>query len=135
MDELSLSNAQLAKACGVKAPTSFNWASGKTKNIKGEPLLRAAKTLQVSPEWLATGRGIKFLEGPNQLSNPLDRVSFLPDLQLDRMTLELIELFGQLDAESKREYLMHLQGFVAGRRPLEIGRNPAMAGKKAGSKP
>ena len=54
-----LSNAQLATASGVKPPTSFNWGSGKTKNIKGEPLLLAARALGVTPEWLSTGKGEK----------------------------------------------------------------------------
>jgi transcriptional regulator with XRE-family HTH domain len=57
MKALGITNAQLAAACKVKPPTSFNWGSGKTKSIKGEPLLLAAKTLGVTPEWLATGKG------------------------------------------------------------------------------
>lgn len=57
MNVLSLKNAALARAAGVKPPTSYNWAHGKTKSIKGEPLLRAAKALGVKPEWLATGKG------------------------------------------------------------------------------
>lgn len=55
MQIMGLTNAQLAKAAHVKQPTAFNWGSGKTKNIKGEPLLRAAQALGVTPIWLATG--------------------------------------------------------------------------------
>jgi hypothetical protein len=52
--------------CNVKPPTSFHWGSGKTKNIKGEPLLLAAAAFGVTPGWLATGKGPKFpaLEPP-----------------------------------------------------------------------
>lgn len=55
-----LKNAELARLAKVKEPTSFNWGSGKTKSIKGEPLLRAAQALGVTPGWLATGTGPKF---------------------------------------------------------------------------
>ncbi len=64
MQAVGLKNADLARACKVRTPTSFNWGSGKTKNIKGEPLLLAAKALGVTPEWLATGKGAMFPE-PN----------------------------------------------------------------------
>lgn len=60
MKAMGLINAQLATACNVKPPTSYNWSSGKTKNIKGAPLLLAAKALGVNPEWLASGKGPKF---------------------------------------------------------------------------
>lgn len=60
MQTLGMKNAELARLCGVQPPTSFNWASGKTKSIKGEPLLKAAAALEVTPKWLATGRGPKF---------------------------------------------------------------------------
>jgi transcriptional regulator with XRE-family HTH domain len=60
MQALGMKNAELARQSGVQPPTSFNWSSGKTKAIKGEPLLKAAAALQVTPKWLATGRGPKF---------------------------------------------------------------------------
>lgn len=63
MKAVGINNAQLAAACKVKPPTSFNWASGKTKNIKGEPLLLAAKALGVTPEWLSTGKGPMEIRG------------------------------------------------------------------------
>lgn len=59
MAATGLNNAQLAAAAGVKQPTSFNWGSGKTQKIKGEPLLLAARALGVTPEWLSTGKGPK----------------------------------------------------------------------------
>lgn len=52
-----ISQAALARACGIKAPSVNDWASGKTKSIDGENLLRAAAFLKVSPMWLATGKG------------------------------------------------------------------------------
>lgn len=57
MHALGMSNAELARLAKVRPPTSFHWASGKTKSIKGEPLLLAARALGVTPDWLATGKG------------------------------------------------------------------------------
>lgn len=131
MAATGFTNAKLAAACKVRPPTSFNWASGKTKSIKGEPLLRAARALGVNPEWLATGSGRKFPEQPGASTSDagLTSITQLPPPKLDPLTQDLLDLFSQLDTESKREYLMHLRGFVAGRRPHEVGRAPAVAGK------
>lgn len=49
--------AALARACGVKQPSVSDWLSGRTKNLEGANLLNAAKALNVSPEWLASGKG------------------------------------------------------------------------------
>lgn len=51
------SQAALARACGIKAPSVHDWLSGKTKAIEGQNLLSAAKFLGVAPEWLASGKG------------------------------------------------------------------------------
>lgn len=95
MQAQGLKNAQLAAACKVRPPTAFNWHSGRTKSIKGEPLLLAAKALGVTPEWLATGRGPKFPpgDGPIGLSEP-SAVSYLPPPRHDALTTELLGLFG-----------------------------------------
>jgi hypothetical protein len=63
MVAVGIKNAELAALSGVKPPTSFNWGSGKTKSIKGAPLLQAARALGVTPDWLATGLGEKFPPG------------------------------------------------------------------------
>ncbi|WP_440466908.1 DEAD/DEAH box helicase family protein [Pseudomonas sp. YH-1] len=52
-----ISQAALARACHVKAPSVNDWISGKTKSIEGENLLSAAAFLKVLPLWLATGKG------------------------------------------------------------------------------
>lgn len=52
-----VSQAALARACGIKPPSVNDWISGKTKTIEGRNLLLAAEFLGVSPKWLATGRG------------------------------------------------------------------------------
>lgn len=52
-----ISQAALARAVGVKAPSVNAWCSGETKTIEGENLMRAAQALKVNPYWLATGKG------------------------------------------------------------------------------
>lgn len=49
--------SQLAKACGISAPSVADWLSGKTKTISGEYLLVAANFFGVNATWLATGKG------------------------------------------------------------------------------
>lgn len=52
-----LSQAALARACGVKPPSVNDWITGKTKTIEGANLLNAAAFLNVAPRWLAEGIG------------------------------------------------------------------------------
>lgn len=57
MDAANISQAELARACGVKPPSVHGWLSGKSRFLRGENLLRAALVLGVDHDWLATGRG------------------------------------------------------------------------------
>ncbi len=61
-----ITQADLARACGVKPPSVHGWLSGKAKFLRGENLLRAAAALGVNQEWLATGDGQMFItESPD----------------------------------------------------------------------
>lgn len=55
--ESGLTQAELARACGVKPPSVSGWLSGKSKFLRGENLLSAAAALGVRQQWLATGDG------------------------------------------------------------------------------
>lgn len=68
MDEVGMSQAQLARACGVQPPSVNGWLSGKSKFLRGENLLKAAKALNVSEDWLATGKGPMKID-PKQMQN------------------------------------------------------------------
>lgn len=57
MAHAGINQADLARACGVKPPSVHGWLSGKAKFLRGENLLKAAETLGVSQQWLATGSG------------------------------------------------------------------------------
>lgn len=59
--------ADLARACKVKAPSVAGWFSGKTKSLKAESLRLAAAYLGVSRDWLESGSGppnYKYLDAP-----------------------------------------------------------------------
>lgn len=55
--DLGFSQTQLAHACGLKPASVNDWESGKTKTIEGANLLRAARYLQTTPEWIIFGTG------------------------------------------------------------------------------
>lgn len=57
MDKAGISQVELARACGVKPPSVHGWLSGKSKFLRGENLLQAARALNVTEDWLATGVG------------------------------------------------------------------------------
>lgn len=54
-----INQRELAQRCGVSAPSVNGWLSGKAKFLRGENLLAAATVLDVSDQWLATGKGAK----------------------------------------------------------------------------
>ena len=47
----------LARAVGVKPPSVSDWLTGKSQNMDGPNLIRAAKFLKVNSAWLGTGVG------------------------------------------------------------------------------
>lgn len=52
-----ISKSGLARAVGVSASAVTQWLSDETKKLEGPNLLKAAKALNVSPDWLSSGRG------------------------------------------------------------------------------
>ena len=57
MEKSGITQAELARACNVKPPSVHGWLSGKSKFLRGENLLCAARVLNVDQQWLATGEG------------------------------------------------------------------------------
>lgn len=72
MAHSGLTQAELARACGVKPPSVSGWLSGKSKFLRGENLLKAAAALGVNQQWLATGDGkmIAFQQTSNVEAGP-----------------------------------------------------------------
>lgn len=61
-----ISQASLARYCGVKPPSVSAWVSGETQSLEGTNLLKAAECLKVNPKWL--GEGIGPMRGEHQAS-------------------------------------------------------------------
>jgi transcriptional regulator with XRE-family HTH domain len=88
-----LSQAAIARACGVRTPSVNDWISGKTKSLKPEPARRAAKLFGCDQNWLATGIGIPNWTDPESLATS-------PVAEQATRTLRLsIETLGALLAE------------------------------------
>ena len=57
MKKIRISQVVLARRCGVAPSSVHGWLSGKSRFVRGENLLIAAKVVGVSPLWLALGKG------------------------------------------------------------------------------
>lgn len=57
MSDPKVTGVALAKACKIAAPSVSEWLSGETKSLSATNLLSAAKFLNVTPDWLASGIG------------------------------------------------------------------------------
>lgn len=69
--ESALTQADLARACSIKAPSVNAWISGRTKNLRGENLVRIAAALQVNIAWLANGQGpMRPAAGAHRIEQP-----------------------------------------------------------------
>lgn len=133
MTALGLTNAQVAVACNVKAPTAFHWSSGKTKKMKAEPLLLAAAKFGVTVEWLASGKGPKF---PAQQTSDVQAAiqqpipSYIGTRPLDKWSLAAVTIMSKLDNSGKAAALARLKEFVKYLDPPRDGQALPMAEKK-----
>jgi len=104
LDELDgkVAIADVAKACGVKPQSVYQWINGDTKGPKPGNLIAAARALRTSPEWLATGHGQKdastVLESPQATYQPES-----PEIS------RLIVAFGWLTDDQKKSMLADLE--------------------------
>lgn len=127
-------HAELARALNVSEQVITNWAS---RGISAEGALAAQFVFQ---------KDANFILGrlPHPMLLPRDdtaahsasaqarepSVSYLPEPKADENYSELLELFGKLDVDGKREWLADLRGFVRGRRPHSNGHPAKVAHKK-----
>lgn len=119
MQALGLNNAALAALCGVKPPTSYNWAHGRTQQIKGEPLLRAAAALGVNAHWLATGKGPKS-PSEGSTAHTVAEPSTTSYIESPRLQ-EAVALLRQLSSDQLNEAISFLRWQVANRAPPSDG--------------
>lgn len=65
-----LSQADIARACGVKTPSVSGWINGDTKSLKPEPARLGAQLFGCDQNWLATGVGLPNWVEPGAASAP-----------------------------------------------------------------
>lgn len=66
--ELGMTARELARQCEISSPSVSDWENDQTRMIDGANLLKAAKALQTTPEWIMTGKGARDLSQSQQLS-------------------------------------------------------------------
>ncbi len=101
LSDLSLSQKELADICGVSAPAVNDWLSGKTKSLKASTLLKAAKALSVSPQWLESGLGVKALRSDNRVSDYV--------LLIDPVAQQLQRMIEHLLPEDQKKLLEYAE--------------------------
>lgn len=120
-----LKNAKLAQLSGVSGPTAHNWGSGKTKAIKGEPLLAAAVALGVNPKWLASGLGPKFPDAPSAHSVREPEAKY-GDVD-DPWMREAVQILRSLSKDDRRAAVINLRVFAQNLGPPRNGNRLPMA--------
>lgn len=79
---LKLTQSELGDRIGVGKSSVSQWENGFAKKIDGVNMVKAAKALGVNPDWLATGKGLKYkapLFQSNAHESPnLGEFSFVP---------------------------------------------------------
>ncbi|RZT91163.1 transcriptional regulator with XRE-family HTH domain [Advenella incenata] len=97
MQHADISQSDLARKTGAKRSSVSNWASGKTKNLKGKNLVLAAELLCVKSEWLATG------QGPMKDSWPFVDFSIAELKQLPETAIEEISEYIVMKIEKQKK--------------------------------
>lgn len=104
LESTGMTQAGLAKACGVKPSAVSQWKRGQVKGIKPEHLLRLVRTLGVRVEWLVLG------ELPKKQEKLLSPDALRIGMVFDQMTdIEKREVAGYI------EFLLNKRTEVAGR--------------------
>lgn len=91
-----IKGVELARAVGVRPPSVSDWLSGKSKNMEGPNLIRAAQFLKVNSKWLATGIGKPTDE---EAKTDFSNVSFesLPFIKIPVLDFVQAGLFGTVE--------------------------------------
>lgn len=89
---------QLADEVGVSRPAVTQWETGETKTLEGENLVRVARALGVSADWLLYGVGL----GPG-VPQPVKSVKAVVDHQ------QVIELTQEVATLAQRIYALPAQ--------------------------
>lgn len=127
MEAKGLNNAELARLCKVSPPTAYNWAHGKTQQMKAEPLHLAAQAFGVTTTWLSTGKGPKYpaiqVGGPILAQDNMAPHTTQP--AFDIWTSEAIRIMQGLSDPHKQAAVSTLRLFVHNLEPPKKRARPA----------
>ena len=112
---------QLAKACKVAAASVSDWLSGKSKTMEANNLLAAARLLNVDPEWLANGVGVKGHFWKRVEQQPAEYTITDPTMT------EAIQLLRQLNPDQLQEAVSFLKWKLSNTAPPRDGQTVSMA--------
>jgi transcriptional regulator with XRE-family HTH domain len=101
LSDLDMSQRELAHRCGVSPPAVNDWVTGKTQSLKASTLLKAAKALAVSPQWLESGVGVKSPRDDNRVSENT--------LLLDPLANQLHRVVDNLLPEDQKKLLEYAE--------------------------
>jgi transcriptional regulator with XRE-family HTH domain len=110
LEKSGKTQADLVRATGAKSSSVSNWVNGRTQNLKGENLARAAQFLGVAEAWLGAGAGPMERSGLQQwpfrrvTQNAIAQLSVEQLEHMEKM-LELILLNFSRDSSTGKPYL------------------------------
>lgn len=92
-EALGLTQGDLAKRMGATYATVSQWETGVTKQVKADLLLRAAKALRTTPDWLLYGIESSVSEDPGQyeVRRSLQAISAVWDQLTERQRARIAE--------------------------------------------
>lgn len=90
MQHFSLTQAELARICGVKQPSVNKWVNGGTETIKSDSALRLCERYPINLQWLISGAGAPLFDGD-------DVESGNPSITFTNGAVRLFHLVAQTD--------------------------------------
>lgn len=90
MQHFSLTQAELARICGVKQPSVNKWVNGGTETIKSDSALRLCERYPINLQWLISGAGSPLFDGD-------DVESGNPSITFTNGAVRLFHLVAQTD--------------------------------------
>jgi len=131
MKEAGVTKTQLAARLGVSYQAIKKLIDGVSHSMTAANNAAAAAYLQVSSEWLATGKGPMRLVGDAHSHTQGDKVAPAETQDIrDEWLDEAVRLLRDLSANDRRAAVLNLRMFVAMLAPPASGQALHVAGKK-----
>lgn len=132
-DELGWSGLYLANKVGYKTQSGISNLEQRATGSGGNKITKIAQALNVPLDWLMNGPDadkVPFLSPPTEDAHAVNEpgVMYLPARD-DKLKVELLTLWGQLNENHKREWIGDLRRFVREKGPHHVGADPALAEK------